>query len=120
MNRWAFLYHPARRDWRDVCALTGRGGSHRVWPSKQAVKIIRSSAEASEVTRPWRILNISKGFSRAWLRSVYPLGSASREARVPPGGTKDDSPPFQRWVGVKRGTRVPRGRHRMRLGPFIV
>src|SRR5208282_1810664 len=41
-------------------ALAGRGRSHRVWPSKQAVKIIRSIAEASEVTRQWRTLNISK------------------------------------------------------------
>src|SRR5271157_3089092 len=42
-------------------ALTGRGGSHRVLPSK----IIRSIAEASEVTRQWRTLNISTSSSKA-------------------------------------------------------
>jgi hypothetical protein len=35
-----------------------------VWPSNH-LKIIRSIAEASEVTRPWRTLNISKSSGKA-------------------------------------------------------
>jgi hypothetical protein len=35
-----------------------------VWPSKQAVEIILSIAKASEVTRPWRTLNIPKSSSK--------------------------------------------------------
>jgi hypothetical protein len=41
-------------------ALTWRGGTVRVWPSE----IIRRIAEASEVTRPWRTLNIWQSFKQ--------------------------------------------------------
>ncbi len=41
-----------------------------MWPSNQAVKIIRSIAEASEVTRPWRTVNISKSSSKGSSRGT--------------------------------------------------
>src|ERR1035441_9701787 len=54
MRNWFGCDH-LRADRQYESTLTARDLSHTVWPSK----IIRSMAEASEVTRQWRTLNIN-------------------------------------------------------------
>ena len=39
------------------------------------------------------------------------LCDEATDAPVPPRGTTEDSPPFQRWVDWHKRSGVPRGRH---------
>ena len=40
-----------------------------------------------------------------------PTPPRTHDTPVPPRGTTEDSPPFQRWVSVRQESRVPQGRH---------
>jgi len=51
---------------------------------------------------PAQTLNISKSSSKGRVEKVKArVGRPNHQARVPRGGTREDSPRFQPWVGVQ-------------------
>ena len=71
-----------------------------MWPSD----IIRNMAEANEVTRPWRILNISQSSCKGSSSGIGRGGSSIRPA---PSGAEEDSPLLQRWLSFNLNYQSP-------------